>query len=224
MRYIILLLSLLLNINLSQSQDKVYIDENHHQISRKTFGEKWADESKPCARWDSIGKNNIRYYTLRRGIYSKGQINYTFLKSELEKIIPYKIPDSNKIIIEYYYKDDLCSSNRDNNWNYDEIKRRKRFIIPKKKKIEKNNTTVICLFENGIKIKNRPLKKSEYFFMDTNNYFREKVFASQTLCGSYAAIKPNGEILIRNGEYRVDYFAEHLKPENWSLFFNEKQN
>ncbi len=44
-----------------------------------------------------------------------------------------------------------------------------------------------------------------------------------TLCGSYALIKPNGQALVRNGEYRPDWLVSLLQPENWNINFSPEK-
>ncbi|MFV9483013.1 hypothetical protein ACNI3T_04205, partial [Christiangramia sp. ASW11-125] len=63
----------------------------------------------------------------------------------------------------------------------------------------------------------------EKFYIDQENFFRNNIFIQPTLCNSFAAIKPNGQILVRNGESRIDFFAKFLMDENWSQFFPENQ-
>ncbi|WP_405575994.1 hypothetical protein [Winogradskyella sp. Asnod2-B02-A] len=201
-------------------QKRIHIDEKGDTIGQSQFLEKWRNKDLGLSRWDSIGKDKKRYATLRSNLYTAGNIDYTTIKTEIEKITPLKFNDSSIIILQYYYKDDLCSSKSDNLWTKKEINSRKNFINPLIKDYRKHNIIFISLFENGIKLNTNSKNEEEYFFLDVNNFAKENIFTSQTLCGSFAAIKPNGQILIRNGEYRVDLFEQHLKPENWSLFFN----
>ena len=106
--------------------------------------------------------------------------------------------------------------------NIEKINSRKNFNNPIKRKLERNSNVIfLCLFENKIILKNRPKSKSEYFFSDQNNFFKSNLFLHPTLCGSFGLIKPNGETLVRNGEYRPDSMYEHLKPEIWDLIFQQ---
>lgn len=171
------------------------------------------------SRWDSIGKDNIRYCTLQSKLYLKGYFDYNVVKSELEKIISFPIDSNSVIIIDYYFKDDLCNQKWDNNWTKNEIYNRKNFIEPQKKKLKRKKITFITLFELGMTIENKSRSRREYFFLDKNNFFRKNMFKYPSLCGSYAAIKPNGQTLVRNGEYRLDDFSRYLEKEKWSVFF-----
>jgi len=204
------------------SQNKVYLDEKGNQISQVDFLTKWRNKDNYFSRWDHINKYNFRVCELRDNLYQTKKLNYTGIKLHLEKLTNKTLPDSTTILIEYFFKDDLCSTSRDNSWDAKEIKKVKKFYSRLKKKIEKNNTILICLFEEGMSLKNEPADKDEYFFSDQNNLFRKLIFNDPTLCGSYALLKPNGETLVRNGEYRPDMMTEHLKNINWDLFFPTK--
>ncbi|TYB79208.1 hypothetical protein [Bizionia myxarmorum] len=206
----------------TSAQENIYIDENGKIISSEAYSEKLRNQDLSYSKWLHIDENGDTHYTLTQGYYSKGVFDYFEIKSEIENLINRKIPDSNTILIEYRYKDDLCTARRDNKWTKDEILDRKNFLNPLRTDIEKNKITFIVLFENGMTLRNRPHKKDEYFYIDSNNFFRNKIFIKPTWCGSYALIKPNGETLIRNGEYRPDWMAEHLKNVNWKLFFDSK--
>lgn len=203
---------------MSSSQERIYLDAKGNEINLKNYKNKESQSS----RWDSIDRNGIRYSILKPQ-YLSGLTDYKTIKEKIEKITSKKISDSITIIIEYYFKDDLCSSTRDNKWTRGEIYSRKSFLKPIKKKINKTGIAYFCLFEKGITLKNNPNKKNEFFFLDENNYFKDKLFPFSALCGSFAAIKPNGETLVTNGEYRADNFAQYLKTENWSLFFSPNQ-
>ncbi|MFP4845172.1 hypothetical protein [Winogradskyella sp. PE311] len=199
-------------------QERIYLDEKGDSISLNEYRKKRGNFS----RWDSIDSKEIRYSILRPQ-YLFGLADYAKVKEELEKTILKKIADSSTIIIEYYFKNDLCSSKRKNKWGRYKINNRKKFLKSIKKELNDKGITFICLFEEGIVLMNNPKNKKEFFFSDKTNFFKSKLFTHNALCGSFAAIKTNGEILVRNGEYRADRFAEYLKPENWSLFFKQSQ-
>lgn len=155
--------------------------------------------------------------------YSTYKVDYSIFKSEIEKITNKKYPDSTIFLITFNYSDDTCSDWFSNNLSSEKINLRKSFYFSLKTKIErKSNVIFLCFFENGITLKNRPESKKEYFFSDQNNFFRKNIFTNATICGSYGLIKPNGQTLIRNGEYRPDLMNEHLKPEIWNLIFNKE--
>lgn len=223
MKNVLSFLLILLFFHNSVAQGNIFTDENGSNISIEEYSEKLRNKDLSYSKWLYIDDNGDKHHTLNQGLYLKGMFNYNEIKTQIEKLINRKTPDSNTILIEYRYTDDLCTSRRDNKWTKDEILERKNFLNPLRKDIEKNKITFIVLFENGMKLRNRPNKKDEYFYMDEDNFFRSKFFINPTWCGSYALIKPNGETLIRNGEYRADMMAEHLKDENWQLFFNTEE-
>ena len=63
------------------------------------------------------------------------------------------------------------------------------------------------------------MMKDEYFYNDSNSFFRINLFKNPTLCGSYGLIKPNGQTIIRNGEYDIMSIYKHLKDRIWNKFF-----
>ncbi len=207
----------------SLGQEKIYLDEDGNKVNQIEFRKKWSDKELLLSRWDSIGKNKKRYATLKKDLYQYGNFTHSSLITELEKITGKKIQDSLIIILEFYYKDDLCNSVWDNKWTKSDIKERKEFITPIRDYLYSNDMILFCLFEKTIQLKNNPNSETEFFFSDLNSFFRNKIFLNPTLCGSHAIIKPNGEVLVRNGENRADYMTGHLKPEIWNRFFNDKE-
>ena len=154
--------------------------------------------------------------------FLKYEVNYKKLKDSIEHITSKKYSDSTIFIIDFQYINDNCSDSFSNNMTKGLISERKYFYKPIKKKIEKNNNIIfLVLFENGIKLKNKPDSKKEYFYSDINSTFRNNLFLYSTLCGSSAIIKPDGSTLVHNGEYRPDHMANHLKPEIWNSIFKE---
>ena len=167
-------------------------------------------------------KDSGYVYQFNAPKYSTYKVDYKIIKTEIEKITNRVYSDSTIFLINYNYLDDNCSDWFLNKLSSEIINDRKTFIEPLKKGIEyKSNVIYLALFENGIVLKNKPESKKEYFFSDQNNFFRSNLFLNPTLCGSFGLIKPNGETLIRNGEYRPDNMYEHLKPKNWDLIFQQ---
>lgn len=152
--------------------------------------------------------------------YSTYKVDYTLIKTEIEKITNRTYTDSTIFLINFNYLDDNCSDWFSNNLSSEKINDRKTFIEPLKKSIEyKSNIIYLAFFENGIVLKNKPESKREYFFSDQNNFFRKNLFINATVCGSFGLIKPDGQTLIRNGEYTPTEMFQHLKPEIWELIF-----
>lgn len=222
MKIIITVFLLLFLTPLVHSQKSIYIDEKGDTINKSTYLEKWRNKDFLLSAWQHKDKKGKHYLTLKKDLYLKGTYDYINVKSKIKELTNIKIPDSTTLLIEYFYKDDLCSSSRDNNWTRSEISERKKFTDPMRISLIKKQIFLISLFEPGIKLKNKPENKNEYFFTDKNNFFRKNFFINPTLCGSFVLMKNNGECIIRNGEYRADSMADHLKPENWSLFFEKK--
>lgn len=156
--------------------------------------------------------------------YSTFKVNYKIIKTHLEQISNKKFSDSTVFLLKFWYYDDPCSDVYSNEMTKGLISNRKSFLNPIKKSTEKqyNNLIFIHLFDKNVKLKKNIKEENEYFFNDKVNFFRENLFLYPTLCGSYCIIKPNGETLIRNGEYRIDWMAEHLNSKNWKQFFNIK--
>jgi len=220
------LLFLLLAIpffSFSQSSDDksiIYLNVDGKEINNQEFRLAWSKH----ARWDYINEEGNRVNTLHDTVFLMYDVNYEIFKNKLETVINRKIPSNATILIEYNFANDLCSSSiPDNRWSKSRIRERKRFINRYVKKAKKNaNIFIVFLFENAIKLDSNPDKESEYFFSDKNDYFRNNYFIKPTACGSFGAIKPNGDFLIQNGENRIDLFAESLNDENWSSFFPEE--
>ena len=213
---------LLLPLNF-YAQNTVYLDENKNEISPEEYQSKWRNNDLLLSTWIHIDSNKTKYYTLKKDLYLKGVYSFPKIKDHLENLINKKIKDNNTILIEYYFKDDLCVSTRDNHWNKQEIIYRKKFTNPIRLQLKKENITYISLFEEGITLKNNPDKKNEYYFIDKDNYFREKLFIYPTACGSYGIIKPNGQYVIRNGESHPKEITKLLTDNNWQLFFNKNE-
>lgn len=220
-RFVIPLLIFFLFQSLN-AQKNIYIDKNGKEISKKVCMEKWRNKDSLYSAWMYLDKHGNNYMILKKNLYLKGTTNYNEIKNRLEKIIRRKIKDSSNILISYYFKNDLCTSNRDNKWDKIEIAKRKKFTNPIRKELTKKSIEFITLFNKEITLQNKPKNKNEYFYKENDDFFKKTLFVDQTLCGSFAIIKPNGEYLIRNGEYRADLMAEHLKLENWKLFFDTK--
>lgn len=217
------LLNLLLILFIFQTvsaQENSHADENGNALNKKDYYAKWRNKDLSYSTWLHVNEKGITHHTLKQDLFLKGVFKYEEIKTQMETLLNRKIPDSNTILIEYRYKDDLCTSRWDNTWTQVEIIDRKNFLDPLRRDIERKNITYIVLFEAGMTLKNNPRKKNEYFFIDNENYFRNKLFKSPTLCGSFALIKSNGQVVIRNGEHRADMMAKLLNNEIWAQFFN----
>ena len=105
------------------------------------------------------------------------------------------------------------------------VKKRKKFLLQKKEQIKATHQNVLYLkfFEERIALKNKPDSPEEYFFSDKENFLKNSLFKDPSFCGSFALIKPNGQVLIRNGESTADIIANYLNPEIWYRLFPESE-
>lgn len=206
-------------INYSQSTAKYWLNPKGEKIKNRNMRDislKYPDFSMGFRKTKDSGlvyQNNVP-------TYEKSKVNYDFIKKEITTISNKTFSDSTIYVIYYHFIDDNCSSSFTNNMTKDKIKDDKIFSDFYKSKVESHkNIIYLILFDYGIILKNEINSKNEYYFTDKNNFFRNNIFKKPTLCGSFCIIKPNGETLIRNGEYRVDWMVEHLNPEIWNKVF-----
>lgn len=220
MKKILLSLFLLIFINnYSQSSAKYWLTPNGEKIKKRNIGElskQFPDFSMGYRKTKDSGL--VYQYNVPK--YEKSNVNYDFIKNEIRKISNQSFSDSTTYVIQFHFFDDNCSSSYSNNMTKEKIRDNKFFSDFYKSIVESiKNINYLILFENGISLKNTINSKDEYYFNDKNNFFKNNIFKKPTLCGSYCIIKPNGETLIRNGEYRVDWMVEHLNPEIWNQIF-----
>ena len=219
----VLLLLMFLSVSLSAqtSKAKYWLDPEGNEVKYKyiiNLSELYPDNSMAFRKTADSGI----VYQYNSPKYSTYKVDYKIIKTEIEKITNKTYSDSTIFLINFNYLDDPCSDWFSNEMNIEKINSRKNFNNPIKRKLERNSNVIfLCLFENKIILKNRPKSKSEYFFSDQNNFFKSNLFLHPTVCGSFGLIKPNGETLVRNGEYRPDSMYEHLKPEIWDLIFQQ---
>jgi len=154
--------------------------------------------------------------------YSTYKLDYNYFKGIIEKHSNNKYSDSTIFLIKYYYLNDNCSDSFSNEMTNELINDNKILTDFHKVNIEnESNIIFLVFFENGIKLNNKVNSKNEYYFTDEKNIFRNNIFVNPTLCGSFGLIKPNGETLIRNGEYRADWIVNHLDTKIWNTIFQQ---
>lgn len=205
----------------SHSQKTTYLDVDGKKLSKGEFREKWTNEGLNLYAWQYKDENVNNYIELRKGLFETSIQNFDSIRSLFKTIYNVKIPKKHTILLEYRFIDDMCTKKSGNNkWTESELDYKVAFTNGTRSELKSERITYITLFENGIILENHTNKKGEYFFNDRSNYFRDILFKSPSLCGSYALIKPNGETLVRNGEYNAEFMAEHLEPEIWNRFFN----
>lgn len=220
-RFLFLLIFFTVSLSAQNNNTEHYLDPDGREISKEEkyfLSDKYPDNSLAFRKTKDSGM----VYQYNAPKYSTYKVDYTIIKTEIEKITNKTYTDSTIFLINFNYLDDTCSDWFSNNLSSEKINDRKTFIELLKKGIEyKSNVIYLAFFENGIVLKNKPESKREYFFSDRNNFFRKNLFINATVCGSFGLIKPNGQTLIRNGEYRPDSMNEHLKPEIWNLIFQQ---
>ena len=214
----IILLSFLFLFTKIQCQEYVWIGANSNTIDKDSFLSKWGNRTNILSRWDSIGVDKKRYATLKKDLYQIGNIEFNTIIKQLESITGQKYFTDKTLIIHYTFKDDLCGSTS-NKWRKTNITNEKKWLEPFIKIFSEKNAFYIRLFEKGISLKLKTDIKNEYFFIDKNNFFREKIFKNPTLCGSVSVIKPNNQVLLRNGEGSIKHVIKHIDSKEWKIFF-----
>lgn len=167
-----------------------------------------------------ISKDSGKIFEVSVPKYEIYNANYNIVQKNIpidKKIIK---RDSLIYLIQYFYKDDNTLMNESNKF-LDKNETYLKFLNTMKKNVEKKNSNikVIFIFEKGIDISLVGKRKS--FIVDDTMFFKTHFFKKSIVCGSFLIIKPNGQSLVRNGEYRLDKMAEHLKPEIWNDIFKE---
>lgn len=166
-----------------------------------------------------ITKDSGKVFQITAPAYEVINSNYDTVRKILPEY-PSKIKnDSLTYIIQYFYKNDHTFLDENNKFT-DKIDTYINFIKTLKRSVEKENPNVKIyhIFEEGIDISN--VKNQKYFINDENSFFKTNFFKKSILCGSFLIIKPNGQTLIRNGEYRIDSMANHLIPDIWNKIFS----
>jgi len=225
LKYFTLVLLVLFNkITYSQSIEKTkyWIDENGKSIPKELFLDKWRSTDFKFARWDYIAKDSGRVAKTSHPKLSLYAIDYPLFLKYINRITNKNLSDSTILLIEFKFKDDLCGSNTSNTWGKSRIKDRKIYTDEWKKIVETKNPNLVYLviFEKEIVLQNSN-NDTEYFFSDSEDLLRKKIFLDPALCGSFLLSKPDGKSIVRNGENTAEKMAVYLDPKIWdSLLFN----
>jgi len=197
----------------------IYLDENRNEMKSHEYLKRWRTKENNLVRWDYIAKDTGRVATLFEPSYSRYSVSYPKFLEEIKSLTGREYSKNSVFILRYFYLNDLSSPG--NNWNKYKIISRQKATSRHKKEIEKKykNIIVLYFFEKGIQLQNSPDSKKEYLYLDGENFLRNTLFRNPSFYGSYALIKPNGETLVKNGESSLPYMEQHLKTENWDLFF-----
>lgn len=201
----------LFSCSLSFSQTAIYWAKNKKSISSEEFHEKW--KSPKYARWNHINKSGQEISQLVSPEYKSLKINYPTFSSSIEQNTNQTFNDQTVFVIGYYFFEDLC--NDSHQWTKNRVKKQKKFIASWKRTIESEypNTVFLVFFDEKIKFANNPFNKQGYFFKDQNNWLREALFTARALCGAFAIIKPDGNAMVKNGEYSVIEIQKWLNSE-----------
>ncbi|WP_223032824.1 hypothetical protein [Hanstruepera marina] len=225
MRSLIVLFIVCFYFQSGLAQHSIKLDVDGTKLTNAEFRKKWTNEQLNLYAWQYKGEDGNNYIELRKGLFETSVQDFDSIRSLFKKIYNVKIPKKHVILLEYRFKDDMCTTeSRDNKWTKSELDYKVAFANGTRSELKSEGVTYITLFENDIILESHSNKKGEYFFNDIDNFFRNNLFKTPSLCGSYALIKPNGETLVRNGEYNAEFMAEHLKSEIWNRFFNKEGN
>ena len=206
----------LLFMGLINAQNKEYVlDPAGKKSNFQYLFKKYPDNSMEYR----ITKDSGKVFQITAPAYEVINSNYDTVRKILPEY-PSKIKnDSLTYIIQYFYKNDHTFLDENNKFT-DKNDTYINFIKTLKRSVEKENPNIKIyhIFEEGIDISN--VKNQKYFINDENSFFKTNFFKKSILCGSFLIIKPNGQTLIRNGEYRIDSMANHLIPDIWNKIFS----
>ncbi|MBN8565345.1 MAG: hypothetical protein J0M25_01245 [Flavobacteriales bacterium] len=237
MNYLYLYIFLFLPISLfSQDLNKV---PNHYKYDSKTikylfldidgtalteeeYYKKWRDTSLHVTGWHYIKKDSGYIHRLHNKEFNYFQLEYRSFLNLIEKMTQKKLNDSALILIEYVFKDDLCSNSSTNYYHKTAIEEKKYMSNQYKKFFKKQNKNLyyFVFFEEGIVLQNSK-KEDEYYFTDQNNELKNTFFKNETLCGALMITNTDAKAFVRNGEFRPDQMIYYLNPKVWKTIFYE---
>lgn len=120
----------------SCSSPTYYFDENRNEIDKKTFYSEWRNKNKTYTRWSYKSKDSGTVNLLKRDLHKLYTVNHDYLKKYLESITNKKYTDTTIFLIEFNYKEDLCTygppefvdKNNVSYWSEERINERKDWI------------------------------------------------------------------------------------------------
>lgn len=186
------------------SQEKISRDENGKLITESEFQKKWRDPNLDLYRWDYM-ENKKRICVLKKGQEQLVDLDYESTIKSLEKKLDTVFAKNAIVVLDFWYFNDICSERRDDKWPAAELREVKDFneerLSESRKRIRKVNQELYVFYVFG---KNSIVKKKQTdyfksFVEDSDDYFREKYFKEQAMCGSKLIITPSGTLLY-NGE------------------------
>lgn len=214
MKKILIIILFITNSLIAQKREYV-LDPNGKQANFQYLFKNYPDNAMEYR----VTKDSGTVFQITAPKYETFTTNYDSIKKKLPQNNKINIKDSTVYIIQYFYKDDRTFLNEknkiDNNNPYFStyIKEQKAIVEQKNK-----NYKVVNIFEKGIDFSD--YSKFTHFISDENNFFKTNYFKRSILCGSFLIIRPNGQSLVRNGEYLLDDMSNHLQPHIWKLFFS----
>lgn len=206
-------------VNISYSQEyHVFADVAGNIISEEDYKE----QSKDKLLWrynyqDSLIVNQI----IDAPEWETRTSTYSLAKKYIENTTGLKYPDETIFLIDYFLHNDYCFTLENQKfWNDAEAGIFYDRFLPQVKTVERTykNLKVILLLQQELSIPQND-KKREIFFKDIGNHFKNKFLKTPATCGHQILIKPNGEMLIHNGEHPIDWIAKKSKKKEWMTFF-----
>jgi hypothetical protein len=189
------------------SQEKISKDENGKLITESEFQKKWRDPNLDLYRWDYM-ENKKRICVLKKGQVQLVDLEYESTIKSLEKKLDTVFAKNAIVVLDFWYFKDICSERRDDNWSSSELREIKDFneerLSESRKRIRKANQELYVFYVFG---RNSVVKKGKSDFFksfveDSDDFFREKYFKEQAMCGSFLIVTPSGSLLY-NGEASV---------------------
>lgn len=200
---------------------RYYYDVNGNQMTEEAFLEKWGRQEE-YYRWDTMIKDSARLVHMKKPQYKTLRIDHDIFLDQLESHTGKKFSNALTFLIFYEYRDDLCNINHNpkklNKWNKNKLWRMRSFYKGQMEGIADENLILLVFYEEGILIPNERIK-DKFLYKDKEGYFRQNIFKTPALCGSWAIIKPGGDILVQNGESTPERAAIFLQPKYWSKIF-----
>ena len=203
MKNIITLTFLVIFLGTAYSQNsnkkEFLYDENWKLIEMSDFKDKIKDSKYTY----KLFENDTAYVgkiLLREEIGKITNDDRTLLINYLKKITNSEVDSTKNIIINFFFKPEI-KPNGSCIDNYTSDSKYKRYF--------KKNSNDIQFF---IIQKDYNYKKKNVF-EDNEGFIQKLLFKYYFDCGNYIIIKPNGEFLLRRGEYRQNEIKEKINSE-----------
>lgn len=191
-----------------------YYDVNGDEMTEEAFLEK--SRQKEYYLWVRMIEDSIREVHLKKPRFKILQIDHDIFLNQVENLTGKKFSNTLTFLILYKYRDDECINKNKVNKIY--LNNRRSYYKYFMEKKENENLILLVFYENGILVSNKN-KKEKFFYKDKDNYFRQNIFKTPALCGSWAIVKPEGNILIQNGESSLSLALKLMEPKYWSKIF-----